>query len=60
MLAGEVSVAAASPARIDRDNILRASLWALAQAVNGALFPSRNSYSSTAATASTAAATARR
>jgi ribonuclease HII len=35
MLAGEVSVAAASPARIDRDNILRASLWALAQAVNG-------------------------
>jgi ribonuclease HII len=29
----EVAVAFASPARIDRDNILRASLWALAQAV---------------------------
>lgn len=29
----EVGVAFASPARIDRDNILRASLWALAQAV---------------------------
>jgi len=29
----EVAVAVASPARIDRDNILRASLWALAQAV---------------------------
>ena len=29
----QVSVAVASPARIDRDNILRASLWALARAV---------------------------
>jgi ribonuclease HII len=29
----EVAVAFASPDRIDRDNILRASLWALAQAV---------------------------
>lgn len=29
----EVALAFASPARIDRDNILRASLWALAQAV---------------------------
>jgi ribonuclease HII len=29
----EVAVALASPERIDRDNILRASLWALAQAV---------------------------
>jgi ribonuclease HII len=31
----EVAVAMASPARIDRDNILRASLWALARAVSG-------------------------
>jgi ribonuclease HII len=31
----EFSVAVASTARIDRDNILRASLWALAQAVKG-------------------------
>lgn len=30
-----VSVAAAPPWRIDRDNILRASLWALARAVGG-------------------------
>ena len=29
----EVAVAIAPPARIDRDNILRASLWALARAV---------------------------
>src|SRR5205809_1511364 len=29
----EVAVALAPPARIDRDNILRASLWALARAV---------------------------
>jgi ribonuclease HII len=29
----EVAIAIAPPARIDRDNILRASLWALAQAV---------------------------
>ena len=29
----EVAVAFAPPARIDRDNILRASLWALARAV---------------------------
>jgi ribonuclease HII len=29
----EVAVAVAPPSRIDRDNILRASLWALAQAV---------------------------
>lgn len=29
----EVSICVASPSRIDRDNILRASLWALAQAV---------------------------
>src|ERR1700746_3091835 len=29
----QVAVAMASPARIDRDNILRASLWALARAV---------------------------
>ncbi len=32
---GEVSVALAPPSRIDRDNILRASLWALARAVCG-------------------------
>jgi ribonuclease HII len=31
----EFAVAVASPARIDRDNILRASLWALARAVAG-------------------------
>ena len=31
----EVAVAMAPPARIDRDNILRASLWALARAVAG-------------------------
>ena len=31
----EFSVAVASPARIDRDNILRASLWALSRAVHG-------------------------
>jgi ribonuclease HII len=31
----EVAVTVAPPARIDRDNILRASLWALAQAVRG-------------------------
>lgn len=31
----EVAVAIAPPSRIDRDNILRASLWALAQAVSG-------------------------
>src|ERR1700737_2093589 len=31
----QVSVACAPPARIDRDNILRASLWALARAVAG-------------------------
>lgn len=31
----EVAVAVAPPARIDRDNILRASLWALAQAARG-------------------------
>lgn len=31
----DVSVAMAPPARIDRDNILRASLWALARAVSG-------------------------
>lgn len=30
----QVAVAVASPARIDRDNILRASLWALARAVS--------------------------
>src|SRR3569623_815663 len=30
-----VAVAAAPPGRIDRDNILRASLWALARAVQG-------------------------
>jgi ribonuclease HII len=35
----EVAVAVASPARIDRDNILQASLWALAQAV--AALPTR-------------------
>jgi ribonuclease HII len=35
MLTSDVSVAVASPSRIDRDNILRASLWALAQAVAG-------------------------
>ena len=29
----EVAIAAAPPARIDRDNLLRASLWALARAV---------------------------
>jgi ribonuclease HII len=32
-LTAEVAVAFAPPARIDRDNILRASLWALARAV---------------------------
>jgi ribonuclease HII len=37
MLACEVSVAVASPERIDRDNILRASLWALTRAVEGLL-----------------------
>ena len=31
-----VSVAVAPPSRIDRDNILRASLWALARAVHAA------------------------
>jgi ribonuclease HII len=31
----QFSIAFASPARIDRDNILRASLWALARAVGG-------------------------
>jgi ribonuclease HII len=31
----QVSVAVAPPSRIDRDNILRASLWALARAVAG-------------------------
>ena len=31
----EFSVAVGSPARIDRDNILRASLWALSRAVHG-------------------------
>jgi ribonuclease HII len=30
----EVAVACAPPSRIDRDNILRASLWAIAQAVS--------------------------
>lgn len=30
----EISIALAPPSRIDRDNILRASLWALAQAVS--------------------------
>src|SRR6185312_13529552 len=35
MLSAEVSVAVASPERIDRDNILRASLWALTQAIHG-------------------------
>src|SRR5262249_56906756 len=35
----EVAVAMAPPARIDRDNILRASLWALARAV--AALPAR-------------------
>jgi ribonuclease HII len=38
-LTAEVAVAFAPPARIDRDNILRASLWALARAV--ASLPSR-------------------
>src|SRR6266581_2581076 len=32
-LSAEVAVAFAPPLRIDRDNILRASLWALARAV---------------------------
>lgn len=32
-LSAEVAIAFAPPARIDRDNILRASLWALARAV---------------------------
>jgi ribonuclease HII len=31
----EFSVAVGSPARIDRDNILRASLWALSRAIHG-------------------------
>jgi ribonuclease HII len=30
----EIAIAVAPPSRIDRDNILRASLWALAQAVS--------------------------
>ena len=47
------AVAFASPARIDRDNILRASLWALARAVH-ALPEMPNMYSSTAATGSIA------
>src|SRR3954468_11243055 len=33
-LSAEVAVAFAPPERIDRDNILRASLWALARAVS--------------------------
>lgn len=37
-----VSVAFASPARIDRDNILRASLWALARAVHALPEPPRH------------------
>lgn len=35
MLTADVSVAVASPERIDRDNILHASLWALTQAIHG-------------------------
>ena len=38
----EVAVAFASPARIDRDNILRASLWALARAVQALPEPPRH------------------
>ena len=56
----EVAVAFAPPARIDRDNILRASLWALARAVAGAAGRGRSWCSSTAATASISAAIARR
>ena len=54
----EVAVAFAPPARIDRDNILRASLWALARAV-AALPVGRSWYSWTAAIASKPAASAR-
>jgi ribonuclease HII len=38
----QVSVAVASPARIDRDNILRASLWALKRAVVALAEPPRH------------------
>jgi ribonuclease HII len=55
----EVAVAFGSTDRIDRDNILRASLWALARAVRRCR-PGPSWCSSTAATGSTAAATARR
>jgi len=53
------AVAFASPARIDRDNILRASLWALKRAVL-ALPRCRNMCSWTAATGSIRPATAKR
>src|SRR6202000_665370 len=38
------AVAFASPARIDRDNILRASLWALARAVRALPEPPRHGF----------------
>ena len=37
----EVAIAVAPPSRIDRDNILRASLWALARAVAQSYYESR-------------------
>ncbi len=46
------AVAFASPARIDRDNILRASLWALARAVRALPGDAETLCSSTAATRS--------
>ena len=54
----EVAVAFAPPSRIDRDNILRASLWALALCGQGAAGQAASSCLSTGATASTPAATA--
>jgi ribonuclease HII len=47
----EVAVAIAPPARIDRDNILRASLWGACEGGLRAAAHSRNSCSSTDGTA---------
>ena len=56
----QVAVAFGSTARIDRDNILRASLWALARAVKALPVVGHSSFSSTAISRSIAAAIARR
>ena len=53
------AVAFASPARIDRDNILRASLWALGARGAARCRKCRSMSSSTAATGSISPATAR-